>query len=183
MLLTQASIFLRPYVRDVLKSLSQEFEIIIFTASHRGYADKVIDILDPDKQWVSHRLFREHCFQSKQGVYVKDLRVINRKMKDMIIVDNALYSYGLQIDNGVPIIPYYNCKEDAELLMLQEYLLSLREEDDIREINRSVFKYDCYREAENLSACFLQLFSNQKQKRGTSANKRPPSVGPEGLKN
>ena len=162
----------------MLRDLSKHFEIIVFTASHRGYADKVIDILDPDTEWVSHRLFRENCFQSRQGVYVKDLRVINRKIKDMVIVDNALYSYGLQLENGVPIIPFYNCKEDAELLMLQEYLLSLRDEEDVREVNKEVFKYDCLKEAENLSACFLLMFSSHKPKRGSSAaNKRPPSVG------
>ena len=172
----QASIFIRPHAKETLQRLSRDFEIIIFTASHRGYADKVVDILDPTRQWVSHRLFREHCFASKQGVYVKDLRVINRKLKDMLIVDNALYSYGLQLDNGVPIIPYYNCKEDAELLMLTEYILSLKDEEDVRPPNRSVFKYDCMENAENLNQCFNQMFMLHKnQKRGASQQKRPAS--------
>lgn len=40
-------------------------------------------------------------------MYVKDLRVINRSLTDMVLVDNAAYSYAYQMDNGVPIIPYY----------------------------------------------------------------------------
>lgn len=179
-MLTKASIFLRPHVRETLENLSKHFEIIIFTASHRGYADKVIDILDPQGDLVSHRLFREHCFQSKQGVYVKDLRVINRRIEDMILVDNALYSYGLQLANGVPIIPFYNCKEDAELLILSEYLMSLKDEPDVREINNQVFKYDCLLEAENLTNCFVSMFNSQKNKRGTSSSKRNPSVTSKG---
>jgi CTD small phosphatase-like protein 2 len=164
-------------VKESLENLSKYFEIIIFTASHQGYADRVIDILDPQGDLVSHRLFRNHCFQSKQGVYVKDLRIINRKMEDMILVDNALYSYGLQLANGVPIIPFYNCKEDAELLILSEYLMSLRDEPDVREINNSVFRYDCLLEADNLTNCFIAMFNHQKNKRGTSASKRNTSIG------
>lgn len=174
--MTQASIFVRPHAKEILESLSKDFEIIVFTASHKGYADKVIDILDPEGLYVSHRLFREHCFQSKQGVYVKDLRIINRKMCDMILVDNALYSYGLQLQNGVPIIPYYNCKEDAELLILSEYLMSLKDEPDVRPVNNQVFLYDVMLEAENITECFVSMFNPNKNKRGSSA-KRNPSQG------
>jgi CTD small phosphatase-like protein 2 len=41
-------------------------------------------------------------------MYVKDLRIINRAMADMILVDNAAYSYNYQLDNGVPILPFYH---------------------------------------------------------------------------
>jgi len=45
-------------------------------------------------------------------VYVKDLRVINREMSQMVLVDNAAYSYAYQLDNAIPIIPYYKGKND-----------------------------------------------------------------------
>ena len=63
-----ASIFIRPHAIEVLDKLSRDFEIILFTASHKCYADKVMDLLDPKKTAVSHRLFREHCYQTEQGV-------------------------------------------------------------------------------------------------------------------
>ncbi len=45
---------------------------------------------------------------TEEGDHIKDLRVIgNRNMRDLIIVDNAAYSFGFQIDNGIPILPYY----------------------------------------------------------------------------
>jgi CTD small phosphatase-like protein 2 len=47
---------------------------------------------------------------------VKDLRIFkNRNLKDIILVDNAGYSFGFQINNGIPIIPFYNNKKDREL--------------------------------------------------------------------
>ena len=40
-----------------------------------------------------------------------------------MLVDNAAYSYGLQLGNGIPIIPYYDNKDDTELKSLMGYLL------------------------------------------------------------
>ena len=47
----------------------------------------------------------------------KDLRVINRPLKDIVLVDNAPYSYVYQLENGVPIIPY-SWGDDSELASL-----------------------------------------------------------------
>ena len=54
---------------------------------------------------------------------MKDLRIIsNRSLNDMVIVDNSVYSFSFQINNGIPIIPYYEDKEDEEMLHLIYYL-------------------------------------------------------------
>jgi CTD small phosphatase-like protein 2 len=45
-------------------------------------------------------------------MYCKDLRIINRDMDSMVLVDNAAYSYATQLDNGIPILPYYHGKAD-----------------------------------------------------------------------
>jgi len=52
---------------------------------------------------------------SEDGVHIKDLRVINREAKDIVLVDNAAYSFGIHIENGIPIVPYYDNKDDREL--------------------------------------------------------------------
>jgi CTD small phosphatase-like protein 2 len=69
----------------------------VFTASHGCYANVVLDHLDPQRQHIQHRLFRESCVQTEEGIYVKDLRVINRRIQDMVIVDNAAYSFAFQV--------------------------------------------------------------------------------------
>ena len=61
--------------------------------------------------------------QTPEGLYVKDLRVIrNRELKDMVLVDNSVYSFAYQIDNGIPIISYYDDPRDEELVHLIGYL-------------------------------------------------------------
>ena len=112
----EAPINLRPYVREFLKEMCEYFEIIVFTASHSCYANVVLDYIDPKREWVSHRLFREKCIRTESGVYIKDLRIIDRVMSEVTLVDNASYSFGFQIDSGIPIIPFYDSKEDIELI-------------------------------------------------------------------
>jgi len=45
-------------------------------------------------------------------VFIKDLRVIDRDLADMVLVDNASYSYAYQLANGIPIVPFYDSKQD-----------------------------------------------------------------------
>ena len=123
--------------------MSKHFELIIFTASHSCYANVVLNILDPDNQYITYRLFRDHCLQTKEGIFIKDLRIVaNRKLKDVTIVDNATYSFGFQLDNGIPIIPFYDSPEDTELLKLMDYLLKLKQAEDVRSYNNEYFRYD-----------------------------------------
>ena len=72
---------------------------------------------------------------------MKDLRVFSdRDMKDIVIVDNSVYSFAFQIDNGIPIIPFYDDKSDEEMLHLIYYLNCLASVHDVREQNRQAFE-------------------------------------------
>ena len=112
---------------------------MVFTASHKCYADVVLDYLDPTGEFIHTRLYRESCIVT-DGIYIKDLRILaNRNLKDVIIVDNVACSFGYQLDNGIPIISWHDDKNDKELLNLMNYLKILVEVEDIREINRKTF--------------------------------------------
>ena len=83
---------------------------------------------------------------------MKDLRIIDRDLSEVVLVDNAAYSYVFQKENGIPIIPYYEGKNDYELKALEGYLKSLLSQD-MMIANRKVFKleeYDKYSDYEQL---------------------------------
>jgi len=72
-----------------------QYQVGVFTASHKEYADAVIDLIDPTGTLIDFRLYRQHCFETNEGIFIKDLRVIkNRDLKDVILVDNSVYSFG-----------------------------------------------------------------------------------------
>lgn len=86
-------------------------------------------------------MYRDHCIRTPEGIYIKDLRIIkNREIEDLLIVDNAVYSFGYQLDNGIPIIPYYDDKEnDEELMHLIYYFTCIYNSPDVRIQNRKAF--------------------------------------------
>lgn len=51
---------IRPNCITFLKTLSQYLEIVIFTAASQDYADWILDVLDPEHKFISHRLYRQH---------------------------------------------------------------------------------------------------------------------------
>ena len=135
-----AGINVRPYAIECLRAANEQFQVVVFTASHYSYADVVLDYLDPKRELIQYRLYRDSCVQTAEGVYIKDLRIFrNRDLKDIVIVDNAVYSFGLQLDNGVPIIPFYDNPQDEELRHLVYYFNCLAAHVDIRMQNRLAF--------------------------------------------
>jgi CTD small phosphatase-like protein 2 len=154
----EAGINVRPYAVEMLKELSKNFEIIVFTASHSCYANVVLDYLDPTGEMIHHRLFREHCYQSSEGVYIKDLRILGRDLKKVVLVDNAAHSFGFQLDNGVPILPYYFHQDDRELLDLTQYLKSLANVLDVRATNRRTFKLFLHQLATSSENALMRIF-------------------------
>lgn len=130
---------LRPYLSQVLTELEKTWELVVFTAAQKSYADAIIDYLDPGKRLISHRLYREHCLYVNSKP-IKDLSILtHRNLANTVIVDNSIHSYAYHLSNGVPIPSWRGSLKDRELLKLNRYLKKLVACEDVREENRKMF--------------------------------------------
>jgi CTD small phosphatase-like protein 2 len=134
----------RPGLFQFLENLSYNFEIISFTASKKEYADAVLNCIDPEGKIFKCRLYREHCIKGNDGkIFIKDLSIFaNRKIENIVIVDNSLYSFANQLSNGILVNSFYGDKTDLELYNLYHYLEQfILRSSDTRIINEQVFRF------------------------------------------
>ena len=91
--------------------MNEIYTIYVFTASTADYAEPIVQFLNQKCKTIHGVLNRKNCMETHNGFFIKDLRIIkNRTLKDLIIVDNLVHSFGLQIQNGIPILEYLKGK-------------------------------------------------------------------------
>jgi len=140
----KVGVFIRKGAKEFLTEVSKYFVVGIFTASVKAYADAILDYLDPNKNLIQFRLYRNNCININDKIFVKDLRIIKGiDIKDIILLDNSIYSFSAQINNGILVNSFFNDKNDIELYNVLEYLLNfLVKADDVRVINEQFFNFN-----------------------------------------
>ena len=123
-------VLIRPGAIEFIKKVSKLYEVVIFTASISKYALPLLDIIDEDKN-IKYKLTREHC-TFLNGIYIKELKKLNRDLSDLIILDNSPLAYSFDNDNGLPIKAWYEDKNDNELDKVYSLLEFLSKVKDVR---------------------------------------------------
>ena len=140
--------------------MAQTFDIGVFTAAIEQYAVEIVNYLDPKRKFIKVVLSREDCHEILQNVYVKDLRIIkNRDPSRVFLIDNCAYSYGYQMDNGIPIVPYHEGKDDLELRYLEQYLHMLNHQHDPLAFNRNYFRTHILAQEEHFPEAFSKIMN------------------------
>ncbi|KAK8950140.1 hypothetical protein KSP40_PGU017163 [Platanthera guangdongensis] len=128
----------RPHLQMFLEKVAQMFRVVIFTASESIYAERLLNILDPDRMLISECFYRESCVFS-DGSYTKDLTILGVDLAKVVIVDNSPQVFRLQVDNGIPIKSWFDDPADQALKSLLPFLESLAYTDDVRPLISGAF--------------------------------------------
>lgn len=115
----------RPHAKTFVKEMAKYYEVVIFTAGLKDYADWVLNDFDKGCD-ITHRLYRGSC-RLRRGFHVKDLSRLGRDLTKTIIVDNLAENFELQVDNGIHIISWFGSPRDCELMKLEPILRSFVE--------------------------------------------------------
>ena len=89
---------------------------MLYTAGLPGYASPLCDALDPTRELLPIRLFRQSTVAAGGHSCVKDLSPLGRDLRRTVLVDNSPFSFLLQPACGVPAHPFDGDGADAHLL-------------------------------------------------------------------
>lgn len=72
-------------------------------------------------------------------------------------MDNSAFSFLLQPENGIPILPFYHFNKDRELETLLVFLKEIVKHDDLRTEIKRTFFWDAYlKEHGDIKKIFLK---------------------------
>lgn len=97
------------------------------------YAKTLLKIIDPTEQLIpleNHR-YRQACWpvvyevkindtSIRQTLYAKDLSLFRKDLSRVVLIDNSLFSFMLQPDNGIPIKDWRGSSSDTKPTMPAE---------------------------------------------------------------
>ncbi|KAM9848519.1 CTD small phosphatase-like protein 3 [Aulostomus maculatus] len=124
---------LRPHVKEFLQSMAKVYELFVYTCAKKEYAEKILDVLDPQRKLFRHRLYQDDC-ACVLGHYIKDLSVLGRDLAKTVVLDNAPHTYPYHLMNTIPIKSWSGESEDRELHRLVPYMEKLSAAEDFREV-------------------------------------------------
>jgi hypothetical protein len=133
---------IRPGCCEFIKKVSLNFELVLFTSAEDSYANSALRVIDPE-YLIKFRLYRQNLILDK-GTPVKDLRVLGKNLKNMIIVDDRRTNFRLQPENAIKITPWVGDESDRELVKLAyllQYILDVSPLDLVRGLQ--LYKEDC----------------------------------------
>ena len=130
---------IRPFLQNFFETIKGKFEMVVFTASDKKYAERVVEIIDKHHQYIKKVVSRENCIQAAHEILVKDLRIFaDRKASELVIVDNSILSFAFQLESGIPITSFQGNDDDEELSYLADYLEMLYNENDLITANKKL---------------------------------------------
>lgn len=119
----------RPHLNYFLEKIDKLYDVYIFTASKKEYANKIIDKIIPSCK-ESCRFFKDSCIKVS-GYFVKDLKIINRPIKQMLLIDDSAGSALNNPKNLIKIKPWSGEKEDNVLIDLITILEKIAFDNDV----------------------------------------------------
>ncbi|KAL4505191.1 hypothetical protein ABPG72_016258 [Tetrahymena utriculariae] len=110
----------RGYLQEFLEQCALNFNIYIYTASTKDYAEEVVKIIDPRS--VIKRVYdRSSCFYDGKQ-YLKSLKAIGLDLNRTVMIDNNQACVSNNVENAFKIKDFFSDKNDRELQKFQSIL-------------------------------------------------------------
>ena len=125
----------RPYLDLFLRKVSRWYDVCLFTASVRSYAEQVVANIDPRQKVFRAKHYRDSCRVSATGHATKDLGAVGYDLSRTVLLDDSGDLATCDRANVLPLPPWSGDDAfDEELLNVLPVLHALRYVADVRSV-------------------------------------------------
>ena len=135
-------LILRPNLILFLREMKKIFELVLFSYATYDYIEKILKIIESKEKFFEYILDRRHITY-ENGSFVKNLSLIGRDLKNVIIIDDKPQAFKMNQENGIFIKPFYgDCLNNKNILKnLINILKDIRKDVEITgDIKKSIQK-------------------------------------------
>ncbi len=137
-------VYERPYLRQFLADISKHFSIGIWSSADDDYVNEIVRHIKPDAVdfvviWGRSRCslkrditFDTYCFEKR----LDKLKKKGFRLEQVIIIDDSPSKSRTNYGNAIYIKEFIVDVRDTELQALYDYLLTLKEVDNVRTIEK-----------------------------------------------
>ena len=127
------TLILRPGLLDFLHKMKKLYELILFSLGTNEYISPIIKNIEKKEKFFEHILYREHVTYDDNGNIFKNLNLLNRDIKHILIVDDNAKNFKYHKSNGICIKPFYgDLNNDKNTLkILGNILFKIRYDADV----------------------------------------------------
>ena len=128
----------RPGLIKLLNKLSKYYNLAIFTASRKSYANTVINLIEKKNAFFTKIFTKDDTTEIGEHKHVKDLKKFNIPLKNILIIDDNPISYFFQKSNGLKAPSYTGEKNDKFLKVILNMLLKYFDEINMKKIIKNI---------------------------------------------
>ena len=127
------TLILRPGLLDFLHNMKKIYELILFSFGTSEYVSPIIKNIEKNEKYFEHILYREHVTYENNGSFFKNLNLLNREVKNVIIVDDNYKNFKYHKSNGICIKPFFgdSINDKNTLKILGNILYKIRYDADL----------------------------------------------------
>lgn len=143
-------VYKRPGLEQFLMNISQHFTVGVWSSGGNEYVREIVKVITPSEMrnwfvvWGKSRCTIRRDYELDIYYFEKRLKKLKNKgfnLEQMIIVDDSPEKSRCNYGNAVFIEPFMGNEHDNELNHLHDYLLTLKDADNIRTIEKRGWRY------------------------------------------
>ena len=139
-------VFKRPHLNQFLNFCFEHFRVGVWTSSSTGYASQVVKNIfhnqNPEFVYTYGKCTLRIDFELQDYYTVKKLKKLKKfaSLSKVIMVDNTPKKLEDNYGNIVRVNDYTGEEKDQELIYLSQYLLKLKEAENIRTVEKRLWR-------------------------------------------